>query len=186
MLEHVPDFFFAAQQVECLREAYKKISHLNVTTLFIFSSTFEDDFNIFFTDFNTVVQFLFYTNCLTKEDVMKMLSAHESGEAFSISCYDVYLPCTIVQFIHTLAKMNQYDFLYNQLTNCLVTYFGYKKEFIKRLVTIAIKKNQTIIPTIHEEKILKTTRVASVENILDSCSNCITFDDEWQLPLSTK
>lgn len=177
--------YYAAQQVECLRGTFKRISHLNVTTLFIFSPTFEDDFNYFFSNFNTVVQFLFHTtsDCLNKDEVLQLLTAHERGISFSNLCYDIYLPCTIVVFIQTLAKMEQHSFLYNQLTNCLVTYFEYKKEFIHRLIRIAIKKTTlSITATVHEQKILKTTRVASVENIL----NCIEFQDEWELPLSTK
>lgn len=174
---------YAAQQIICLKSIYARMARLNITTLFVYFTKFEDDFNYFFNDFNTVVQFLFYTttNTINQEQLLEILNAHQRGVDFSILCYDDNLSFTTLKFIEALIKMNKYDFLYNQLAKCLASYFGYKIEFIKRLITIIVKKTRQHIPNDNEKIILKSTRIASLENII-----YMEFDDEWTLPLSEK
>jgi len=158
-----------ACQIRLLRQMYRIISDMQVTRLFIASDRFEDDFNTFFDNFNTVIQFLFYTkSCsMSRKDLYEILKAYERGITFSILYYDKSLSTDITEFIQTLFKIGKQDFLYGPLAQVLTLVLNIDIHFVKRLITIVGKKIKTQTLLDDEQKILKTTRIQSLENILE-------------------
>lgn len=158
-----------AQQIRLLQRMYKIISEMQVTKLFVMSSYFEDDFNDFFNNLNIVIQFLFYTkSCsMSKKDLYEILRAYERGICFSILYYDMSLSTSIKEFIETLFKIGKTDFLYDSLTPILTYTLNVDADYIKRLIIIVCKRIKYQELFEDEQKVLKVTRIQSLENILE-------------------
>lgn len=172
-----------AQQLKQMRMSYNLIKYVKLQCLFVHSSDFEDAFNLLFTNFNLVVKFLFYltNNKISKGELFDILQRHERGDLFSILYEDLNINVSIVEFIQTLFKIGEMDFLRNEMVDILMLYLNRNEQYIRRLLNICIKKIHSTILSEHEQQMLRVKRILSMEKIFDTC-----IEEEFVLPYSNK
>lgn len=160
---------YYAQQIQLLRQMNKILSTMDITRLFIHSEIFENEFNTFFSDFNTVIKYLFYikNTTLSRKDLYELLKAYERGIPFSILCYDHAITTTIYNFIITIFQINKKYFLFETLSPTLTCLLNVDQSFVDRLINIIGKRITCQILLEDENRLLNTTRTLSVENILE-------------------
>ncbi len=194
---------YAAQYVQLLRLKYKQLLHLEVSRLFLSSSEFQDQFDMFFQDSNNIIQFLFHTNrdTMSKDTLYYILEMNKVPIPFSAIYYDLSLHTNIIVFIQTLAKMNKESFLYTHLATALAKHFKLdtfdsegdrmypliKREIAlyHRLIKIIIRGTTIEQLNTDQLRLLQCKRLVSVENILQKYE-MEDMPEEFQLPESNK
>jgi hypothetical protein len=160
---------YLAQQIQLLRKMNKILLTTDVTRLFVNSDKFEDQFNIFFNDFNTIIKYLFYikNTTLSRKDLYELLKAYERGIPFSILCYDHSLSTSLHNFIVTIFQINKKQFLFDSLLPILSYFLNVEQKYVDRLINIIGKNIQYQVLLEDEQRLLNASRTLSVENILE-------------------